>query len=64
MASIYEIAKAAGLSPSTVARALRGTGYCSPEKKEKILAVVMKQCMMQICSMDMHRSAFTLSLHP
>ena len=39
MASIYEIAKAAGLSPSTVARALRGTGYCSPEKKEKILAL-------------------------
>ena len=27
-------------------------------------AVVMKQCMMQICSMDMYRSAFTLSLHP
>ena len=39
MASIYEIAKAAGLSPSTVARALSGTGYCSPEKKEKILAL-------------------------
>ena len=39
MASIYEIAKAAGLSPSTVARALRGTGYCGPENKKKILAL-------------------------
>ena len=39
MSSIYEIAKAAGLSPSTVARALRGTGYCSPEKREKVLAI-------------------------
>lgn len=39
MPSIYEIAKAAGLSASTVARALRGTGYCSAEKKEKILSI-------------------------
>ena len=36
MATIYEIAKAAGVSPSTVARALRGTGYCSREKRELI----------------------------
>ena len=39
MASIYEIAKEAGMSPSTVARALSGTGYCSPEKKARILAL-------------------------
>ena len=37
MSTIYDIAKAAGVSPSTVARALRGTGYCSPIKKELII---------------------------
>ena len=37
MASSDEIAKEAGMSPSTVARALSGTGYCSPEKKARIL---------------------------
>lgn len=36
MPNIYDIAKKAGVSPSTVARALRGTGYCSPEKKELV----------------------------
>lgn len=38
MATIYEIAKEVGVSPSTVARALRGTGYCSQEKRALILA--------------------------
>jgi LacI family transcriptional regulator len=38
MATIYEIAREVGVSPSTVARALRGTGYCSRENSEKILA--------------------------
>lgn len=36
MPNIYDIARKAGVSPSTVARALRGTGYCSPEKKELV----------------------------
>jgi DNA-binding LacI/PurR family transcriptional regulator len=42
MASIYEIAQEAGVSPSTVARALRGTGYCSQENRERILAIAKK----------------------
>jgi LacI family transcriptional regulator len=37
MSTIYKIAKQVGLSPSTVARALRGTGYCSPESKKRVL---------------------------
>lgn len=37
MTTIYEIAKILKLSPSTVARALRGSGYCSEEKKKLIL---------------------------
>lgn len=36
MSTIYDIARAAGVSPSTVARALSGSGYCSPEKKALI----------------------------
>lgn len=36
MATIYEIARAAGVSPSTVARALRGSGYVSPDKRALI----------------------------
>lgn len=38
--SIYEIAKITGYSPSTVARALRGDGYCSEEKRKEIERVV------------------------
>ena len=37
MVTIYEIAKHVGLSPSTVARALNGKGYCSEESRQKIL---------------------------
>lgn len=36
MSTIYDIAKETGYSPATVARALRGTGYCS-EKSRKII---------------------------
>ena len=42
MASIYEIAQEVGVSPSTVARALRGTGYCSKEKYDKIMAAAKR----------------------
>ena len=42
MASIYEIAKEAGVSASTVARALSGKGYCSPDKRKQILALAKK----------------------
>lgn len=42
MASMYEIAREAGVSASTAARALRGTGYCSPESKEKVLAAAKR----------------------
>ncbi len=42
MASIYEIARQAGVSPSTVARALSGRGYCSEEKRKKILHLAQK----------------------
>ncbi|HHY83345.1 MAG TPA: LacI family transcriptional regulator [Clostridiales bacterium] len=37
MSNIYEIAKKVGLSPSTVARALSGRGYCSEESRKKVL---------------------------
>jgi LacI family transcriptional regulator len=37
MSTIYKIAKQVGLSPSTVARALRGTGYCSPASRKIVL---------------------------
>ena len=36
MSNIYEIAKKANLSPSTVARALSGRGYCSQHAREKV----------------------------
>lgn len=39
MASIYNIAEQAGVSPSTVSRALNGTGYCSPATREKVLQI-------------------------
>lgn len=42
MATIYEIAKEVGLSPSTVSRALRGTGYCSRENIEKVRAAAKR----------------------
>lgn len=42
MVTIYKIAKEAGVSPSTVARALRGSGYCSPDKREKIAAIAKR----------------------
>ncbi|MFH1513526.1 MAG: LacI family DNA-binding transcriptional regulator, partial [Bacillota bacterium] len=42
MASIYEIAQEVGVSPSTVARALRGTGYCSKDNYDKIMEVAQR----------------------
>ncbi len=39
MSNIYKIAEKVGLSPSTVARALNGKGYCSEKSKKKILKV-------------------------
>lgn len=36
MSTIYDIGKETGLSPSTVARALSGRGYCSEEAKIKV----------------------------
>ena len=42
MASIYEIAREAGVSATTVARALSGKGYCSPDKRKQILALAKK----------------------
>ena len=42
MASIYEIAQEVGVSPSTVARALRGTGYCSKENYDRIMEAAKK----------------------
>lgn len=42
MTTIYEIAHEAGVSPSTVARALRGNGYCSQENREKILRIAKR----------------------
>lgn len=38
MSNIYQIAEKTGLSPSTVARALNGRGYCSQKSKEIVLA--------------------------
>ncbi len=40
--SIYEIAKITGFSASTVARALRGNGYCSEEKRKIIEKVALE----------------------
>lgn len=37
MSNIYEIAETTGLSPSTVARALSGRGYCSKKSREIVL---------------------------
>jgi LacI family transcriptional regulator len=37
MSNIYKIAERVGLSPSTVARALNGKGYCSDESRKIIL---------------------------
>lgn len=42
MVTIYQIARVAKVSPSTVARALRGTGYCSAEKRERIQAIARR----------------------
>ncbi len=39
MATIYDIAKETGYSPSTVARALSGKGYCGAKAKARILQV-------------------------
>ncbi|MBP3199997.1 MAG: LacI family DNA-binding transcriptional regulator [Butyrivibrio sp.] len=38
--TIYDIAKMAGVSTTTVSRAMNGTGYVSKEKKEKVLKVI------------------------
>lgn len=40
MAGIRDVTKYAGVSPSTVSRALSGVAYVEPEKKEKILQAV------------------------
>lgn len=37
-ARIQDIAQAAGVSPATVTRVLRGNGYASPEKRELVLS--------------------------
>lgn len=37
MSNIYQIAEKTGLSPSTVARALSGNGYCSQKSREIVL---------------------------
>lgn len=37
MSTIYDIAAKVGLSPSTVARALSGSGYCSQKSRDKVL---------------------------
>jgi len=39
LTTIYDIADKTGLSASTVARALNGSGYCSDKAKEKVFAV-------------------------
>lgn len=39
MSTIYDIAKQVGLSPSTVARALSGKGYCSPDARAQIMKI-------------------------
>lgn len=38
MVTIYDIAEKTNLSPSTVARALNNSGYCSKEAKEKVMS--------------------------
>ena len=40
MVGIRDVAKYAGVSPSTVSRALSGAAYVEPEKKAKILRAV------------------------
>ncbi|NBH71660.1 LacI family transcriptional regulator [Clostridiaceae bacterium] len=40
MVGIRDVAKYAGVSPSTVSRALSGAAYVEPEKKEKIMRAV------------------------
>ena len=40
MASIKEVAKRAGVSPSTVSRVINGTANVDPIKKERVLAVI------------------------
>jgi LacI family transcriptional regulator len=42
MASIREIARLAGVSPSAVSLAMRGTGRIAPETRARIMAVVKK----------------------
>ena len=40
MASIKEVAKRAGVSPSTVSRVINGTANVDSIKKERVLAVI------------------------
>ena len=42
MPTIYEIARETGVSASTAARALRGTGYCSQASREKVISVAKR----------------------
>ena len=42
MSTIYDIGRETGLSPSTVARALSGKGYCSEEAKIKVQKAAKK----------------------
>ena len=37
--TIYDIAEEAGVSPTTVSRALSGKGYISPETRDRVLAI-------------------------
>ncbi len=42
MPTIYEIARETGVSASTAARALRGTGYCSQASRAKVISVAKR----------------------
>ena len=54
MASIREVAKLAQVAPSTVSRALNGSGYVAEETKEKI-----RQCLNWIMCLISGSGIFT-----